>query len=111
MSESTGQLDFLAPAPAPEAPPAVETWRDILSAEKEKPYFKSIMAFIERERAAGKVIFPRNGEIFNSMHLTPFDKVSVVIIGQDPYHGPGQAHGLCFSVRKGVPPPPSLMNI
>ena len=87
------------------------TWKSVLSAEKEKPYFKEILAQVERERAAGKLIFPKNSEVFNALHFTPLAAVKVVILGQDPYHGPGQAHGLCFSVRPGVPYPPSLENI
>lgn len=67
--------------------------------------------FLQQEKAAGKVIYPKGTEIFNAMNTTAFDKVKVVIIGQDPYHGPDQAHGLCFSVRKGIAIPPSLVNI
>lgn len=89
----------------------LRTWKDVLGPEKEKPYFKDLMAFVERERATGKIIYPKNSEIFSSMQLTPFDEVKVVIIGQDPYHGPNQAHGLSFSVKPGVPFPPSLNNI
>jgi uracil-DNA glycosylase len=87
------------------------TWRDVLREEREKSYFKELLAFIESESARGVVIYPKNSEIFNSISLTPFEAVKVVIIGQDPYHGPGQAHGLCFSVKPPVPPPPSLINI
>lgn len=87
------------------------TWKEVLAGERDKEYFRKLMSFIEEQRAAGKVIYPKNSEIFNSMQLTPFEQVKVVIIGQDPYHGPGQAHGLCFSVQKGVTPPPSLINI
>jgi uracil-DNA glycosylase len=87
------------------------TWKDVLHGEREQEYFKSIMRFIEGERSAGKVIYPKNTDIFNALALTPFDEVKVVIIGQDPYHGVNQAHGLCFSVLPGVPPPPSLVNI
>ena len=90
---------------------ATLTWKDVLAGEREQEYFKALTSFIERERGAGKAIYPPNAEIFNSMHLTAFEDVKVVIIGQDPYHGPGQAHGLCFSVRQGVRPPPSLVNI
>jgi len=88
-----------------------DTWREVLSEEKEKPYFKKILAHIEAERAAGKIIYPPNADMFNALSLTPFSEVKVVIIGQDPYHGPGQAHGLAFSVKPGVPTPPSLKNI
>lgn len=83
----------------------------MLNGERDKPYFQQIMRFIESERAGGKSIYPRNPEIFNAMAFTPFAEVKVVIIGQDPYHGPNQAHGLCFSVKPPVPPPPSLLNI
>jgi uracil-DNA glycosylase len=87
------------------------TWADILAAEKRKDYFKEVLAFVERARAAGKTIYPPNNEVFNALALTPFSRVKVVIIGQDPYHGPHQAHGLCFSVKPPTPPPPSLVNI
>ena len=70
-----------------------------------------IMAFVRAERVAGKTIYPAHEDIFNAFKLTPFEDVKVVIIGQDPYHGPNQAHGLCFSVQHGVRPPPSLQNI
>ncbi len=87
------------------------TWKEILGEEKEKPYFQNILSFIEKERTAGKIIYPKNSDIFNAFAFTPFDKLKVVLIGQDPYHGPHQAHGLSFSVKDGVPPPPSLQNI
>jgi uracil-DNA glycosylase len=87
------------------------TWKDALSSERKQPYFQDILKFVESERRAGKKIFPKNDEIFNALSLTPFKAVKVVILGQDPYHGPGQAHGLCFSVKPGVPFPPSLQNI
>ena len=87
------------------------TWTDILADEKEKPYFKSILQFIAAERQAGKTIYPPQTDIFNAFKETSLDKVSVVILGQDPYHGPGQAHGLSFSVQPGIPLPPSLKNI
>jgi uracil-DNA glycosylase len=89
----------------------VPTWAEILASEREAPYFKSILEFVEKERKSGKIIFPANGDIFNAIKFTPFDQIKVVVIGQDPYHGPGQAHGLSFSVRPGVAPPPSLVNI
>lgn len=88
-----------------------QSWKDLLMQEFDQPYFSEIRTFLKKEKAAGKVIFPPGPEIFNAYNLTPFGQVKVVIIGQDPYHGPGQAHGLCFSVRKGVKPPPSLVNI
>ena len=87
------------------------TWSDALRDEKKDPYFQSIISTIDRERKSGKVIYPPNHEVFNALSLTPLESVKVVILGQDPYHGPGQAHGLCFSVRNGVPAPPSLQNI
>ncbi len=87
------------------------TWKDVLGEERAQDYFKKITAYIEQERSKGKVIFPPNSEIFNALSLTPFEDVRVVILGQDPYHGPGQAHGLSFSVKPGVPFPPSLQNI
>lgn len=88
-----------------------ESWRGPLAAEFESPWMKALKAFLVAEKAAGKQIFPKGGEWFRAMDLTPLDRVRVVILGQDPYHGPGQAHGLCFSVKPGVRPPPSLVNI
>ncbi len=88
-----------------------ESWRAPLAAEFQSPYMESLKRFLVEERAGGKRIFPRGGEWFRALDLTPLDQVRVVILGQDPYHGPGQAHGLCFSVRPGVRPPPSLVNI
>ncbi len=88
-----------------------DSWKHALQAEFSKPYFASIKSFLKKEKAAGKVIYPPGQLIFNAFNLTPFDKVKVVILGQDPYHGPNQAHGLCFSVQFGVKPPPSLVNI
>ncbi len=86
-------------------------WKEQLANEFDKPYFNDIRRFLKSEKAAGKIIYPPGPEIFNAYTLTPFHQVKVVILGQDPYHGEGQAHGLCFSVRKGVKPPPSLVNI
>ncbi len=88
-----------------------ETWSDVLSGEREQPYFKELLEFVEGERRSGKTIYPKNSEVFNALHCTPFESVQAVILGQDPYHGPNQAHGLCFSVRAPTPPPPSLVNI
>lgn len=90
---------------------ACDTWQTALAGEKELSYFKEIFAFLDREQAAGKTIYPPRKDIFNALKSTPFDQVKVVILGQDPYHGPGQAHGLCFSVQPGIKPPPSLNNI
>ena len=89
----------------------MQTWKEALSEEKTQPYFKQIVQFVEQERAAGKSIFPPQQHVFNAFRYTDFSDVKVVILGQDPYHGPGQAHGLCFSVLPGVKPPPSLVNI
>jgi uracil-DNA glycosylase len=88
-----------------------ESWRAPLKAEFDAPHMAALRDFLIAERAAGKQIFPKGSEWFRSLDLTPLDKVRVVILGQDPYHGPGQAHGLCFSVKPGVRPPPSLVNI
>lgn len=87
------------------------SWKEILHDEFEKPYFQNIPDHLKTEKAQGKIIYPPGSLIFNAFNTTPFDKVKVVILGQDPYHGPNQAHGLCFSVQNGVPPPPSLVNI
>jgi uracil-DNA glycosylase len=87
------------------------SWQAHIGGELEKPYMQSLRTFLQQEKAAGKTIFPPGPLIFNAFNHTPFDQVRVVIIGQDPYHGPGQAHGLSFSVPPGVALPPSLMNI
>lgn len=87
------------------------TWQSLLAQEKQKEYFKSILAFLNDQYRLGKTIYPKKSDLFNALKLTPFQNVRVVIIGQDPYHGVNQAHGLCFSVAKGVSPPPSLLNI
>jgi uracil-DNA glycosylase len=87
------------------------SWKETLKDEFTKPYFEQIALHIKTEKSQGKIIYPPGSLIFNAFNTTPFDKVKVVILGQDPYHGPGQAHGLCFSVQNGVPPPPSLVNI
>ena len=86
-------------------------WLSVLENEFEKQYMKDLKAFLLQEKEAGFTIFPKGPDIFNAFNYTPFDKVEVVIIGQDPYHGDGQAHGLSFSVKKGVTVPPSLKNI
>jgi uracil-DNA glycosylase len=88
-----------------------ESWKKLLKAEFNKPYFQQIPLHLKTEKSQGKIIYPPGSLIFNAFNLTPFTKLKAVIIGQDPYHGPGQAHGLCFSVQYGVPPPPSLQNI
>lgn len=87
------------------------SWVRAIGGEFEKPYMANLRAFLQAEKQAGKQIFPPGSLIFNALNTTPFDKTKVVIIGQDPYHGPGQAHGLCFSVMPGVRFPPSLQNI
>lgn len=87
------------------------SWKQELKDEFDKPYFEKIVQFLKQEKVAGKTIYPPGKLIFNAFDSTPFNNVKVVIIGQDPYHNPGQAHGLCFSVPDKVPPPPSLVNI
>ena len=88
-----------------------ESWKRVLAPEFEKPYFQNLVQQLHAEKRAGRTIYPPGPLIFNAFALTPFDKVKVVILGQDPYHGPGQAEGLSFSVPHGVPLPPSLVNI
>ncbi len=85
-------------------------WNPILRAELDAPYWKELQSFVKAERGE-HVVFPPPDDVFAALHLTPYADVKVLILGQDPYHGPGQAHGLCFSVRDGVAPPPSLVNI
>jgi len=87
------------------------SWKEILSPEFEKDYMHKLKAFLIAEKQQGKVPFPLGNDIFNALNSTPLEKTKVVILGQDPYHGPHQAHGLCFSVQKGVKIPPSLRNI
>ena len=87
-----------------------EDWKEILREEFSKPYFEELVSFVKQEYASGEV-FPAGRNIFRAFDKCPFDKLKVVIIGQDPYHGDGQANGLCFSVNEGVPFPPSLKNI
>jgi len=87
------------------------SWLEPLRGEFEQPYMAELKRFLLAERDRGKRIFPKGSEWFRALDLTPLEKVRVVILGQDPYHGLGQAHGLCFSVRHGVQPPPSLVNI
>ncbi len=97
MTERTVQLD--------------EGWKQVLADQFEQPYMQQLRGFLQAEKSAGKVIFPPGPLMFNALNSTPLEQVKVVIIGQDPYHGPGQAHGLSFSVPPGVPAPPSLQNI
>ncbi|MES2332865.1 MAG: uracil-DNA glycosylase [Bacteroidota bacterium] len=87
------------------------SWKEALKHEFTKPYFLQVATHLKTERATGAVVYPPGQLIFNAFNTTPFDEVKVVILGQDPYHGTGQAHGLSFSVPDGVPPPPSLVNI
>jgi len=88
-----------------------ESWLKAIGAEFDQPYMRQLKQFLKAEKQAGKVIYPPGKQIFNALNTTHFNKVKVVVLGQDPYHGPGQAHGLCFSVQPGVPAPPSLVNI
>ncbi len=88
-----------------------ESWRKALQSEFDKPYFAGLVDFLHQEKASGQVVYPPGSQIFRAFELTPLDKVKVVILGQDPYHNPGQAMGLSFSVPDNVPAPPSLKNI
>jgi uracil-DNA glycosylase len=85
-------------------------WRAVLAEETEKPYYRQLQEFVKEERSK-YTVYPPPGDVFNALRLTPIHEVKVLLLGQDPYHGPGQAHGLCFSVRPGVPVPPSLQNM
>lgn len=87
------------------------SWLELLGEEFDKPYMIALKQYLQAEKANGKTIYPASSHWFNAFNTTPFEQVKVVILGQDPYHGPGQAHGLCFSVQPGVPFPPSLQNI
>jgi uracil-DNA glycosylase len=88
-----------------------EDWLAVVGGEFDHPYMAKLKEFLRQEKESGRVVFPKGVEIFNALNSTPFADIKVVILGQDPYHGPGQAHGLSFSVRKGIPIPPSLVNI
>ena len=88
-----------------------ESWKNSLKDEFEKDYFKRIISFLRNEKKEGKTIYPSGNMVLNSFNITPLSNVKVVILGQDPYHNPGQAHGLSFSVPDGISPPPSLVNI
>lgn len=88
-----------------------KSWLAVLEKEFTKPYMIGLKSFLKEEKKAGKLVYPASGNIFKALNTTPFEKVKIVILGQDPYHGAGQAHGLSFSVPKGVPLPPSLKNI
>ena len=85
-------------------------WKEALQEEYSKEYYRKLFMFI-KDAYSKSVVYPPSGDIFNAFHLTPMEKVKVVILGQDPYHNQGQAHGLCFSVKRGVETPPSLVNI
>ena len=99
-------------AAATESPLKLEaSWRERVGEYLRRPDMRALAAFLRSEKAAGKRIHPDGSQIFAALEATPFDQVKVVILGQDPYHGPGQAHGLCFSVPAGVDVPPSLLNI
>lgn len=87
------------------------SWLNVLGTELEKPYMKTLKTFLLEEKQKGFTVYPKGNDIFNAFNHTPFDKVKVIILGQDPYHGQGQAHGLSFSVQKGIPVPPSLKNM
>lgn len=90
---------------------ALINWQAFIREQAALAYFQRLTAFVDAERQSGKVIYPPEAEVFNAFELTPLDKVRVVLVGQDPYHGPDQAHGLCFSVKPGIKPPPSLANM
>ncbi|NAZ45729.1 uracil-DNA glycosylase [Vibrio toranzoniae] len=90
---------------------APKTWESIINDERDKEYFQSVLAFVEQQRNSGKTIYPPQEQVFNAFDMTPFESVRVVILGQDPYHGANQAHGLAFSVLPGVKIPPSLRNM
>lgn len=106
----TGEV-AAAPAPPPDGIRLSESWKRWLRAEFDRDYMRALRQFLGEQKRQRKVIYPRGEDIFAALDLTPFEQVKVVVIGQDPYHGPGQAHGLCFSVLPGVPPPPSLQNV
>jgi uracil-DNA glycosylase len=89
---------------------ATTDWNPLLRGEFDKPYWKELQAFVAAERQR-ETVFPPHDEVFAALHLTQYSDLRVLILGQDPYHGPGQAHGLCFSVREGTAPPPSLVNV
>lgn len=87
------------------------TWSDVIGSETQQEYYQQTVAYVERERESGKIIFPATDDVFNAFSATEFHQIKVVILGQDPYHGPNQAHGLCFSVLPGIKTPPSLLNM
>lgn len=87
------------------------TWTEVIGCEKQQPYFQQTLEFVQQQRNAGKTVFPPEKDVFNAFRATEFADIKVVILGQDPYHGPNQAHGLCFSVLPGIKTPPSLVNM
>lgn len=87
-----------------------DTWRELLAGEIEKPYFQKLTKFVDTERKE-QTVFPPEAEVFSALELTPYEQVKVLLLGQDPYHDDNQAHGLCFSVKPGIKPPPSLVNM
>ena len=89
----------------------MKIWKDVIGVEKEQPYFRHILQQVQNARDQGNIIYPPRNEIFSAFQLTEFEQVKVVILGQDPYHGPNQAHGLAFSVKPGIAVPPSLVNM
>ena len=89
----------------------MQTWQQLIETEQSKVYFKDLLHRVDIKRAEGVIIYPPAGDVFKAFELTPLDQVKVVILGQDPYHGPNQAHGLAFSVNEGIAFPPSLQNI
>jgi uracil-DNA glycosylase len=101
----------IPPSESDRTPQLEPNWKAQLAGEFEKPYMQQLKRFLVAEKQARKVIYPEGKQIFHAFNSTPFDQVRVVILGQDPYIGPGQAHGLCFSVQPGIKPPPSLVNI
>src|SRR3546814_6704025 len=104
-----GATRLSAGLPSPTMAPRTD-WNPVLRAEMDEPYWHELQRFVAEDRARGPV-YPEHDEVFAALHLTPYAAVKVLVLGQDPYHGPGQAHGLCFSVQPGVPRPPSLQNI
>lgn len=113
QNETTHQksLSLASTPPAGKQPPLEKSWMEHLGSEFEKDYMKTLREFLKSQYQSGKTIFPSGKNYFAALNAIPFDQVKVVILGQDPYHGPGQAHGLSFSVPSGVPAPPSLVNI
>ena len=108
--DSPGLFDVVKPEITIDLPPLPVSWLNALRPEFAKAYYRDLQQFVAEERAKGSV-FPPVEDVFNALTLTPLDQVRVLILGQDPYHDEGQAHGLCFSVRSGIAPPPSLKNI